>query len=103
MMLIAFKDAYAIDLTHKAVLNNSIVDIPHSSKIITESHQLTCCVCRLEEGIQSQLLNSFIIKKADFQALTCFQIAHYPLMSRLCNCIKHAKEQLMWKWETHKR
>ena len=96
---------------------------------------MTCCVCQLEEGIQSQLRkteegkqlllqamgvhsvnviqssvfnrkwlvscsdeacsivahhicidsDSFIFKRDEFQGLTCYQIAHHPIVSGLWN------------------
>ena len=53
--MIAIKNEQAIDLTREVELNSAIVNIAHSPKIIQERHRLTCCVCQLEEGIQSQL------------------------------------------------
>ena len=50
--MIAFKDEHAIDLTCEEVLNNAVVVITHSPQILTEHHQMKCCVCQLEEGIQ---------------------------------------------------
>ena len=53
--MIVFKYEHAIDLTREAASNASIVVIPQSPKILMECHRLTCSVCQLENGIQSQL------------------------------------------------
>lgn len=38
--------------------------------------------------------DSFIFKKGEFQGLTCFQIAHHPLMSGLQNCNQACKRAI---------
>lgn len=131
--MIAFKDELAVDLTREAELNSAIWNIAHSPAIIQNRHRRTCCVCQLEEGIQSRLRkteegkqqliqalgvssvdairssvynrkwlalcsdeacsivahhisiesDNLIFKRDEFLGLTCYQIAHHPIMNGL--------------------
>jgi hypothetical protein len=151
--MIAFKDEQALDLTREAELNSAIVIIAHSPKIIQERHRLRCCVCQLEERIQSQLRkteegkqqllqamgvhsvnviqssvfnrkwlascsneacsivahhicidsDSFIFKRNEFQGLTCYQIAHHPIMSGLWNPNQSSKSTNVAELGNNKR
>ena len=48
----------------------------------------TCTLVSHHIGIDS---DSFVFKIGEFQGLTCFQIAHHPLMSGLWNCNQACK------------
>ena len=72
-------------------VDNAIHSCTNSRKWLAACSDETCTLVVHQIGIDS---DSFICKREEFQGLTCFQIAHHPLIGWLWSCNQACKGEI---------